>query len=90
VIFHVHERLRDTTGPAFQISKKSGRRTTSWDGPNAARATVSPSFHTLTGERLQNSRTLSSWESGIAIDFQLIHIHTSWYANYSRKEAEGP
>lgn len=48
-------RLRDTTGQTFQISKQSGGLTTSWDQPKTARATVSPTFHIQTGERLRNS-----------------------------------
>jgi hypothetical protein len=68
------QELRDTTGPIFQISKQSGRLTTSWDDPKTTRVTVSPTFHTHTGERLRNSRTPSSQEPGrsIVIDFQMI------------------
>src|SRR5215467_11864099 len=34
------------------------------------RATVSPTFHTQTAERLQNSRTPSSQDSGFSIDLR--------------------
>jgi hypothetical protein len=56
--------LRETTGPTLQSSKTSGGLTTSWDDPKTARATVSPTFHTHTGERLLNSRSASSQEPG--------------------------
>src|SRR5258708_7276345 len=84
-------RLRDTTGPTLQSSKTSGGLTTSWDDPQTTSATVSPTSHTQTGERLRNSRTPSSQESGRSFPLTLkwFNIHTGWYVNCSREEAKG-
>jgi hypothetical protein len=43
-------RLRDTTEPTFQISMQRDKLTIFWDDPKTARAAVSPTFHTNTGE----------------------------------------
>ena len=87
VVFHVHERLRDTTGPAFQSSRRSGGLTISWDEPKTTRATVSPTFHTNTGARLRNSRA-SSQGQVFQLVFKWFNIHTSWYVNCPRVEAK--
>src|ERR1700704_4308104 len=85
-------RLRETTGPTFQSSKTSGGLTTTWDDPKTTRATVSPAFHTYTGERLRNSRTPGSQESGrsFRLTFQMVNIHTCRYVRWSREKTKTP
>jgi hypothetical protein len=46
------EQLRETTGQTFRTGEqKSDGLTTFWDDPKTARETISPTFHTHTGEK---------------------------------------
>ena len=71
------EQLRGTTGQTFRIAQQSDGLTTSWGDLATTERTFSPTIHTNTHERLRNSRTPSSQESGRS--FRLIFesgLHT--------------
>jgi len=74
VAFHVHDDLRDTTGPTFQTSKTSGGLTGSSNHPRMAGAAVSPAFRIHTGETLRNLGTSAakSHAARLGIDFHEI------------------
>ena len=50
MVFHVHNDYVTQQAKHFGFRKQSGGLTTSWDDPKTARAAVSPTFHTDTGE----------------------------------------
>ena len=55
-----HEHLREAPAQLFQTPQARDGLTISWDDPERTRAAVSPTFRTLSGERLRNSRTRTS------------------------------